>query len=84
MASSVLFFFSFLILAFRFSVHLPRLPPPVAGGMAMTFVDAFFRSSFFFHVYFAGFVALPFRGGRVGFEEPHLRLMVQFVESEFP
>ena len=30
---------------------------------------------FLFFTYFAGFVALPFRGVGVGFEEPHLRLM---------
>ena len=54
--------------------------PSVAGDMAMAFVDDLFlhlkaRSSFHFFAYFAGFVALPFRGMGVGFEEPHLRLM---------
>ena len=31
-----------------------------------------------------GFVASPFRGVGVGFEEPHLRLMVLLVEPGFP
>ena len=48
-----LFFFSFLIFTFHFSMHLPRLLPPVAGDMAMAFIDDFFlplqaRSSFHF------------------------------------
>ena len=32
---------------------------------------------------FPGFIARPFRGAGVGFEGPHLRLMVQFVEPDF-
>ena len=60
-------------------MHLPR-PPPAVGDMAMVFVDDFFLplkagSSFIFFTYFAGFVALPFRGLGVGFEDPHLRLI---------
>ena len=56
-------------------------PPPVVGDMAMTFVDGFFLPLrlglyFVFFTCFAGFVALPFRGVEVGFEEPHLRLML--------
>ena len=33
---------------------------------------------------FTGPIAKPFRGVGVGFEEPHLRLMVSFVEPGFP
>ena len=41
LASSSLFFFVSLVFTFRFPMHLPRLPP-VAGGMAMVFVDDLF------------------------------------------
>ena len=67
---------------FRFSMKLPRPLPPVAGGMAMAFVDDLFlplraRPCFLplFLTNLVGFVASPFRGVGVGFEEPHLRLM---------
>ena len=49
--------------------------------MAMDFVDVFFfplKAGSSFHSFFtcfAGFVALPFRGVGVGFEEPNLRPM---------
>ena len=33
---------------------------------------------------FPGYIAKPFRGVGVGFEEPHLRLMFWFVEPGFP
>ena len=33
---------------------------------------------------FPGFIARPFRGVGVGFEEPHLRFMVELVEPGFP
>ena len=40
---------------------------------------------FLFHLAsIVGFVALPFRGVGVGFEEPRLRLVVQLVDSGFP
>ena len=69
---------------FHASSSSPTPPVAVAGGMAMAFVDDCFlplkaRSSFHFlffcFTYFAGFVALPFRGAWVGLENPHLRLM---------
>ena len=33
---------------------------------------------------FSGFIAKPFRGVGVGFEEPHLRLMFWLVQPGFP
>ena len=54
---------------------------PVAGGMAMAFVDDLVLPlkarpfpSFLFLTYLAGFVSLPFRGVGAGSEEPHFRL----------
>ena len=60
-------------------MHLPR-PPPSRVTWRWFFVDDFFLPleatlPFILFSYFAGFVALPFRGVGVGFEEPHLRLM---------
>ena len=57
--------------------------PPVESGIAMAFVDGLFlplraRASFLSFLvlsYLFGFVASPFRGVGVGFEEPHLRLV---------
>ena len=42
-----------------------------------------FPSMTFLHV-FPGFIARPFRGVRVGFEEPHLRFMVLLGDPGFP
>ena len=60
--------------------HASSSPLPVAGDMAMVFLDACFLSlkagsSLHSYIYFADSIALPFRGLGVGFEEPHFRLM---------
>ena len=66
---------------FAFPLNFLALPH-VAGGMAMAFADDLSmslrcRPSFLslFLTYLVGFVASPFRGVGVDFEEPHLRLM---------
>ena len=69
-----------LVFDIHFSLfHKSSSPPPphVAGDMAMAFVDDLFLLGLplIFVPYFASFVALPFRGVGVGFEDPHLRLM---------
>ena len=50
--------------------------------VCLTIVSAF-PSISFLHV-FPGFIARPFRGVRVGFEEPHLRFMVLLGDPGFP
>ena len=49
--------------------------------VCLTKVSAF--PSIAFLRVFPGFIARPFRGVGVGFEEPHLRLMFQLVEPGF-
>ena len=76
----------FFLLGFLFSLFtfpcIFLLPSPVAGDTAMVFLDDLFLplkagSSFhLFFTYFAGLVALPFRGVGVGFGGAHLRLML--------
>ena len=75
-------FFSSRFFHIHFSLfHAAPSPPPVAGDMAMVFLDDSFlllKAGSSFHLFFthcAGLVALPFRGVGVSFEEPHLRLM---------
>ena len=65
-------------------------PPPATlavRGRFLTVVRLFIVSTFpsitFLRV-FPGFIAKPFRGVGVGFEEPHLRLMLELVEPGFP
>ena len=56
---------------------LTILPFPIGKAFLSLSLSRFFT-------YLVGFVASPFRGVGVGFEEPHLRLMLWFVESGFP
>ena len=68
-----LIFFS----TFRFSVDTFSPHTPLAGGIAMAFIDEVFLLCLpFFLVLGAlvSFVALPFRGVGVGVDETHLRL----------
>ena len=51
--------------------------------MVCLIVVSAFPSITFLRV-FPGFIAKPFRGVGVGFEEPHLRLMLELVEPGFP
>ena len=76
---------SLFVLTFRFPVDTSLFrPTPLAGGMAMVFADDLFRPlrpglRFFVFVFF-----LPFRDVGVGFEDPHLRLMLYLVQSGLP
>ena len=64
-----------------------QISTPLAGGMAMAFVEELFlsltatRPSFrsLFLASLVGFVTLPFRGVGVGFEEPHRRLVIRII-----
>ena len=65
-----------------FAIAPSRLAPPRhTGGTRQVLTDGLpsymsaFPSITFFRV-FPGFIARPFRGVGVGFEEPHLRFMV--------
>ena len=58
----------------------PPATPAVRGRffrwLLRLIIGSAFSSQLLFFAFSSGFIARPFRGVGVGFEEPHLRLMV--------
>ena len=87
LTSSVIIFFLIVFFHIPFSLfHASFSPPSSRVAWRWFFVDDFFlrlkaTSSFHIFAFFAGFVALPFRGVGVAFEEPHLRLMFVILHT---